>query len=36
MKDLTEILKIDPNAKYKECKKGDILQIAGSSKTSTF
>lgn len=36
MEDLTEILKIDPNAKHKVCKKGDILQVAGSSKASTF
>jgi CRP-like cAMP-binding protein len=36
MKDLTEILNIDSNAILKAYKKGDILQVAGNSKASTF
>lgn len=36
MNNLTERLKIDPNDKLKDCKKGDIIQFAGNHKTSTF
>jgi CRP-like cAMP-binding protein len=36
MKDLTEILNIDSNAKLKKYKKADILQVAGNYKASTF
>lgn len=36
MKNLTEISNIDPKAKVKECRKGDILQFEGDSKGSTF
>lgn len=36
MKNLTDILKVDPEAKVKEFKKGHILQFAGASKASTF
>ena len=36
MENLTNIINIDPNAKLKEFKKGDILQHAGDSKASTF
>jgi CRP-like cAMP-binding protein len=36
MKSLTDILKIDPDAKEKQFKKGQILQHAGDSKVLTF
>ena len=36
MKNLTNIINIDPKAKLKEFKKGDILQYAGDSKALTF
>ncbi|MFT4601270.1 MAG: CRP-like cAMP-binding protein [Arenicella sp.] len=36
MKKLSEILNIDVEAKVKEFKKGDILQRAGDSNSSTF
>ena len=36
MENLTDILNIDPNAKVKDFKKGEMLQLAGSSKASTF
>ena len=36
MKNLTDILKIDPEAKVKTFKKGHILQFAGASKAFTF
>ena len=36
MENLTEILNIDPEAKVKEFRKGDMLQLAGDSKASTF
>jgi CRP-like cAMP-binding protein len=36
LENFTEILKIDTNAKLKECKKGNILQVAGGIKASTF
>lgn len=36
MKDLTEILNTDPNARKENLKKGDILQRAGDSKAHAF
>ena len=36
MENLTDILNIDPNAKVKDFKKGEMIQLAGSSKASTF
>jgi CRP-like cAMP-binding protein len=36
MQDLTLILNIDSNAKLKEYKKGDILQVSGNHTASTF
>ena len=36
MKDLTDIINIDPNAQLKKFKKGQILQHAGDSSASTF
>ena len=36
MENLSNIINIDPKAKLKEFKKGDILQYAGDAKASTF
>ncbi len=36
MKKFTDILKIDPKAKTKQFKKGEIIQYAGNSKASAF
>ena len=36
MKNLTDIINIDPKAKTKEFKKGDILQREGDSKVPAF
>ncbi|PCJ90967.1 MAG: Crp/Fnr family transcriptional regulator [Flavobacteriaceae bacterium] len=36
MKDLTDIINIDPGAKTKQFQKGDILQRDGDAKASTF
>ena len=36
MKDLTDIINIDPKAEVKKFRKGDVLQHAGDSRASTF
>jgi CRP-like cAMP-binding protein len=36
MKNLTDIINIDPKAKLKKFKKGDILQMEGDANPSTF